>query len=84
MLLFFFPLGLKEDSEEVLKFAKSLSEFQELDCNVIGVTNGSPQAIKNWILRNNETGGNVIGITIIADEDLALSMSMGVAKRGVP
>ena len=84
LLLFFFPLGLKEDSEEVLKFDKSLSEFQELGCNVIGVTNGSQNQIKNWILRNNEAGGNGLGIKIIADEDLALSMSMGVAKRGVP
>ena len=87
LLLFFFPLGLKEDSEEVLKFAKSLKEFKELDCKVIGVTSESPLAIKRWIVKDHESGGfgQVLGFPMISDKDLALAMSMGVARGcGVP
>jgi len=87
LLLFFFPLGLKEDSEEVLKFAKSLKEFQELDCKVVGVTSESPLAIKRWMVKDHESGGfgQVLGFPMISDKDLALSMSMGVARGcGVP
>ena len=87
LLLFFFPLGLKEDSEEVLKFAKSLKELKELDCKVIGVTSESPLAIKRWIVKDHESGGfgQVLGFPMISDKDLALAMSMGVARGcGVP
>ena len=87
LLLFFFPLGLKEDSEEVLKFAKSLKEFQELGCKVVGVTSESPLAIKNWMMKDHESGGfgQVIGFPMVSDKDLALSMSLGVARGcGVP
>ena len=87
LLLFFFPLGLKEDSEEVLKFAKSLKEFQELGCKVVGVTSESPLAIKRWMVKDHESGGfgQVLGFPMISDKDLALSMRMGVAEGcGVP
>jgi len=87
LLLFFFPLGLKEDSVEVLNFAKSLKEFQELDCKVVGVTSESPLAIKRWMVKDHESGGfgQVLGFPMISDKDLALSMSMGVARGcGVP
>ena len=87
LLLFFFPLGLKEDSEEVLKFAKSLKEFQELGCKVVGVTSESPLAIKRWMVKDHESGGfgQVIGFPMVSDKDLALSMSLGVARGcGVP
>ena len=87
LLLFFFPLGLKEDSEEVLKFAKSLKEFQELGCKVVGVTSESPLAIKRWMVKDHESGGfgQVLGFPMISDKDLALSMSLGVARGcGVP
>ena len=87
LLLFFFPLGLKADSEEVLKFAKSLKEFQELDCKVVGVTSESPLAIKRWMVKDHESGGfgRVLGFPMISDKDLALAMSMGVANGcGVP
>ena len=87
LLLFFFPLGLKEDSVEVLNFAKSLKEFQELDCKVVGVTSESPLAIKRWMVKDHESGGfgQLLGFPMISDKDLALSMSMGVARGcGVP
>ena len=87
LLLFFFPLGLKEDSEEVLKFAKVLKDFKELDCKVVGVTSESPLAIKRWMVKDHESGGfgQVLGFPIVSDKDLALSMSMGVARGcGVP
>ena len=87
LLLFFFPLGLKEDSEEVLEFAKVLKDFKELDCKVVGVTSESPLAIKRWMVKDHESGGfgQVLGFPIVSDKDLALSMSMGVARGcGVP
>ena len=87
LLLFFFPLGLKEDSEEVLKFAKVLKDFKELDCKIVGVTSESPLAIKRWMVKEHESGGfgQVLGFPIVSDKDLALSMSMGVARGcGVP
>ena len=87
LLLFFFPLGLIEDSEEVLKFAKVLKDFKELDCKVVGVTSESPLAIKRWMVKDHESGGfgQVLGFPIVSDKDLALSMSMGVARGcGVP
>ena len=87
LLLFFFPLGLKEDSEEVLKFAKVLKDFKELDCKIVGVTSESPLAIKRWMVKDHESGGfgQVLGFPIVSDKDLALSMSMGVARGcGVP
>ena len=82
LLLFFIPLGLKEDSAEVLKFAKSLLEFQELGCKVVGVTSESPLAIKRWMVKDHESRGffEVLGFPMITDEDLALSMSLGVAR----
>ena len=82
LLLFFFPLGLKEDSAEVLKFAKSLKEFQELGCKVVGVTSESPLAIKRWMVKDHESGGfgQVIGFPMVSDKDLALSMSLGVGR----
>jgi len=78
---------LKEDSAEVLKFVKSLKEFQELGCNVVGVTSESPLAIKRWMVKDHESGGfgQVLGFPMISDKDLALSMSLGVARGcGVP
>ena len=37
-LMFFFPLGKKADSDEVLDFSSSLQEFNNLGCKVVGVT----------------------------------------------
>ena len=53
LLLFFFPLGLKVDSEEVLKFAKSLKEFQDLGCKVVGVPSEVFQVGSLWYVSQN-------------------------------
>ena len=74
LLMFFFPLGSIED----LMFAKNLSKILDVDCKVIGVTNGSPEAIKRWIHDDNMAEG----LTIISDEDE--DSLMGVSNRNVP
>ena len=86
-ILFFFPLGLKSDSEEVLKFSSSVQQFEELECKVVGVTNESPLAVRRWMEKDVESGGfgQVVGFQILSDKDLTLSMSMGVARTcGLP
>merc|ERR1712025_1212386 len=86
-ILFFFPLGLKSDSEEVLKFSSSVKQFEELECKVVGVTNESPLAVRRWMEKDVESGGfgQVVGFQILSDKDLTLSMSMGVARTcGLP
>ena len=85
--MFFFPLGLNSDSTEVLKFSSNVQKFQELGCKVIGVTNESPLAVRRWMEKDTESGGfgRVVGFPILSDKDLALSMSMGVARTcGLP
>ena len=47
-LMFFFPLGQKTHSEEVLKFSSSLQEFINLGCRVIGVTSVLLQSLDGW------------------------------------
>ena len=70
VLMFFFPLGSIED----LMFAKNLSKNLDVDCKVIGVTKGSPEAIIRWIHDDNMAEG----LTIISDEDE--DSLMGVAR----
>ena len=90
LLVFFFPLGLKEDPSEVLNnFLSSLtlSELQKLNFKVVGVTSESPLAIKRWMVKARESGGfgNVqLGFPIVSDEDHKLSMSMKPKGCGVP
>ena len=76
LVLFFFPFGLKEDSEEVLKFAKVLKDLKE--CKVVGVTNKTPGVFMGWIriLKDHESNLKVLE----SDKDLASSISMGVAR----
>ena len=86
-LMFFFPLGQKTHSEEVLKFSSSLQEFSNLGCRVIGVTSESPLAITRWMEKETETGGfgRLIGFPVLSDKDLTLSASLGVARNcGLP
>ena len=73
-LMFFFPLGQKTHSEEVLKFSSSLQEFSNLGCRVIGVTSESPLAIARWMEKETETGGfgRLIGFPVLSDKDLTL------------
>ena len=84
---YFFPLGQKTHSEEVLKFSSSLQEFSNLGCRVIGVTSESPLAITRWMEKETETGGfgRLIGFPVLSDKDLTLSASLGVARNcGLP
>ena len=76
LVLFFFPFGLKEDSEEVLKFAKVLKDLKE--CKVVGVTSKTPGVFMGWIriLKDHESNLKVLE----SDKDLASSISMGVAR----
>ena len=86
-VLFFFPLGTKADSLEVLKFSASLQQFQDKGCSIIGVTSESPLAIRRWIEKDLESGGfgRTLNFPIISDKDLSLSMSLGVARTcGLP
>ena len=86
-LMFFFPLGQKAVSEEVLDFSSSLQDFGNLGCKVVGVTSESPLAITRWMEKEVETGGfgRLIGFPILSDKDLAFSSSMGVARTcGMP
>ena len=87
LVIFFFPLGLQTDSEEVLSFSGYLEEFLPLDCNVVGVTSESPLAIRRWIRKDFSSGGigKVVGFPILSDKDLSLSMSLGVGRSsGMP
>ena len=87
LVIFFFPLGLQTDSEEVLSFSGYLEEFLPLDCNVVGVTSESPLAIRRWIQKDFSSGGigKVVGFPILSDKDLSLSMSLGVGRSsGMP
>ena len=86
-LMFFFPLGKKTDSDEVLDFSSSLQDFNNLGCKVVGVTSESPLAITRWMEKEAETGGfgRVIGFPILSDKDLAFSSRLGVARNcGMP
>ena len=77
VLMFFFPLGLKEDFDEVLMFAKCLKEFAQMDCKILGVTNGTLADIKmNRAITKT-------GFPMIADNKLELSMQMA-RDCGVP
>ena len=86
-MMFFFPLGQKADSDEVLEFSSNLQKFSDLGCKVVGVTSESPLAITRWMEKEAETGGfgRVIGFPILSDKDLAFSSGMGVARNcGMP
>ena len=54
-IMFFFPLGLNSDSEEVLKFSSNVQQFGELGCKVVGVTNESPLAVRRWMEKDTES-----------------------------
>ena len=86
-ILFFFPMGTKAESNEVLKFSASLQKFLDKGCSIIGVTSESPLAIKRWMEKDLESGGFGMNLNfpIISDKDLSLSMSLGVARTcGLP
>ena len=87
IILFFFPMGMKSDSVEVLKFTASLQQFKDKNCSVIGVTSESPLAIKRWMEKDLESGGfgKKLNFPVISDKDLSLSMGLGVARTcGLP
>ena len=78
LVLFFLPLGMTSDSEEILKFKSGLQMFETLNCRILGITNESPFAIKRWLEKKS---GGTTGFPIVSDKDLRLGMTFGVARE---
>ena len=81
-VLFFFSMDFKVDSSEVLSFKEHLEEFTKNHCEIVGVTSDSSLAVKRWISKDVSRGGfgGPVGFPILTDNDLSLSMSLGVAR----
>ena len=81
-VIFFLPLDSETDFEEVAQLMKENEMFEELGCQMIGVTSCGPFALKMII--EKELKG-VIKFPLLCDKDLSLSMIFGVAlKCGTP
>ena len=78
LVLFFLPLGMTSDSEEILKFKSGLQMFETLNCRILGITNESPFAIKRWLEKKS---GGTTGFPLVSDKDLRLGMTFGVARE---
>ena len=81
-VIFFFPMDFTVDSEEICSFKASLEGFSAEKCDVLGVTADSPLAVRRWVTKSTEDGGfgGPPGFPILTDKDLALSMSLCVAR----
>ena len=81
-VLFFFSMDFKVDSSEALSFKEHLEEFTKNHCEIVGVTSDSSLAVKRWISKDVSRGGfgGPVGFPILTDNDLSLSMSLGVAR----
>jgi len=87
LVIFFFTLGSQSESEDVLQFSKYLKKFNDLGCQVLGITSESPLAIKRWIEKDYKAGGfgKDLGYIVVSDKDLSLSSELGVARScGLP
>ena len=82
LVIFFLPLDSKTDFEDLAQLMKEKEKFEELDCQMVGVTSCNPFALKMII--DKQLGG-AVRFPLFCDKDLSLSMMFGVALRcGTP
>jgi len=75
IVLLFLRLETEIDFEDVAYLMKEKKSFEDIDCQMVGVTSASPLAIKMFM--ENEFGGK-LSFPILSDKAMDLSMQFGV------
>ena len=82
LVLLFLRLESEIDFDDVALLTQEKKKFEDLGCQMVGVTSASPLALEMFM--ENELGGKV-GFPILSDKAMVLSMQFGVGlTSGTP
>ena len=65
-------------SKEVLSFSKMLAEFENQNCNVVGISRDGPAVLIDWMKENDEFLFPIISDLNLAENDFGLTQRLGL------
>jgi len=87
VVLLFLPMDSSVDHSELMAFKGNMENFEEKDCQVVGVTSASLTTIKNLVkLEPNQGGtGGPVNFPIISDSTMEVATMFGISRTsGMP